>query len=160
MGYITNYSYCTVMVSETVINILQTRAKPWFSNHSWAVYIKPLIIITIIIIMIIIIMIITEQSTLFYNEFYHCLNSLYTLWNFFVFSSPIHCQQFLKIHNCSPFFFLPRRQNRTGSLHTANRFHDEAGKLLLHLFPTLRTSTGVKPLRAVQIATPEVHTPL
>lgn len=28
---------------------------------------------------------------------------------------------------------IPRCQNRTGSLHTVNRFHDEAGKLLFNL---------------------------
>lgn len=60
---------------------------------------------------------------------------------------------------------FPRRQNRTGSLHTVNRFHDEAGKLLLHLLlRTLRKRCSrprcarAKPRHAALIVTPEMHT--
>lgn len=46
----------------------------------------------------------------------------------------IHWVQIFQIHKLF-FSLFPRRQNRTGSLHSVNRFHDEAGKLLLHFSP-------------------------
>ena len=140
MGYITNYSYCTATVSSSVVDI--------FANTCKCIELKFACM---------------HESTcnnIHHDDDDDDNNKsrVMSVWAFHIFYCMLlnfcwascFCVYCLQIHKCSSSSSpssspsssspsssppsLPRRQNRTGSLHTANRFHDEAGKLLLHLF--------------------------